>query len=68
MLSWILVGVLYLCGIIAGEVDKTKPKWAIIPMLLAWPLVIIVGTIFGGSLVGKGTRPKAESKEERSDD
>ena len=64
MLSWILVGVLYLCGMvntlaivyapsIFGKEVKTNPT-KIIPTLLAWPLVAIAGVILGVYLLVKG--------------
>lgn len=70
MLSWILVGVLYLCGMVAtfsmlcaasisGKFGETTQTWTSNPIptlltLLAWPLIIIAGVILGVYLLVKG--------------
>ncbi len=67
MLSWILVGVLYLCGMVAtfttlyaasisGKFGEVTQTWTrnLISTLLAWPLIIIAGVILGVYLLVKG--------------
>lgn len=67
MLSWILVGVLYLCGMVAtfsmlyaasisGKFGETTQTWTSNPILtlLVWPLIIIAGVILGVYLLVKG--------------
>lgn len=64
MLSWILVVVLYFCGMVTTlaivyapsifgkEIKASLTKH--IPTLLAWPLVAIAGVILGVYLLVKG--------------
>lgn len=64
MLSWILVGVLYLCGVVATfgmlgwscKISGRELTWRSMATLLAWPLIIIAGAILGAYILVKGKK------------